>query len=54
MIEYSYKGLDDLPVRTIQGMMESAIFEIARLQRELDAANKEIKQSKEPKKEVVQ
>ncbi len=46
LVEYSYKGLDDLPVRTIQGMMESAIFEIARLQRELDAANNEIKKFK--------
>ena len=46
LVEYQYKGLDDLPSRTIQGIMESAIIEIGRLQRELDSANKEIKQLK--------
>jgi hypothetical protein len=46
LMEYQYKGLDDLPSRTIQGMMESAVIEIARLQRELDSANEEIKQLK--------
>ena len=35
-MEYSYKSLNDLPARTIQGMLESAIIEIARLQREVD------------------
>ena len=28
LMEYQYKGLDDLPSRTIQGMMESSIIEI--------------------------
>jgi hypothetical protein len=46
LVEYVYKGLNDLPARTIQGMLESAIIEIARLQREIDSANKEIKQLK--------
>jgi len=45
-MEYQYKGLDDLPARTIQGMMESAIIEISRMQRALDIANEEIKQLK--------
>ena len=45
-MEYDYKGLDELPVRTIQAMMESSIIEISRLQRELDAANADIKQLK--------
>lgn len=43
LMEYQYKGLDDLPARTIQGMLESAIIEIARMQRELDSLTAEIK-----------
>ena len=41
-MEYSFKGYDELPVRTIQGLLESAIVEIGRLQFELDKANQKI------------
>ena len=43
LVEYDYKGLDELPSRTIQAMMESAIIEIGRMQRELDAVNEKVK-----------
>jgi len=46
LLEYSYRGQDDLPVRTIRGTIDSAIIEIGRLQRELDSANETIKQMK--------
>ena len=36
LVEYGYRGGEELPSRTIQGILESAIIEIARLQRELD------------------
>ena len=55
-MEYSFKGQDDLPVRTIQGLLESAIIEIGRLQCELDDANEKIgslNAEKEAKKESV-
>jgi len=48
LMEYQYKGLDDLPARTIQGMLESSIIEISRLQRELDAANFKLKMAQTP------
>jgi len=51
LVEYVYKGLTDLPARTIQGLMESSIFEIARLQRELDAANNELKKLRKTEKD---
>jgi hypothetical protein len=43
LMEYQYKGLNDLPSRTIQAMLESAIIEISKLQRELDEATSKLK-----------
>jgi len=48
LMEYQYKGLDELPARTIQAMLESSIIEISRLQRELDAANFKLKMAQTP------
>lgn len=47
LMEYSFKGQTDLPVRTIQGLIESSIIEIGRLQCELDDANSEIQKLKQ-------
>ncbi len=44
LVEYSYRGQEDLPANYIRGLMESAIIEISRLQRELDSSELEIKQ----------
>lgn len=44
LVEYAYRGQDDLPSGKIQGLIESAIIEIQRLQKELDSANSETKQ----------
>ena len=49
LIEYGYKGLDDLNVRKIQGVLESAVIEIARLQRELDKVNNKLNETKKTK-----
>ena len=46
LVEYSYRGQDDLPSGKIQALIESAVVEIQRLQRELDSANAEIRQLK--------
>lgn len=43
LLEYQYKGMEDLPARTIQAILESAIIEIGRMQRELDTLNAEMK-----------
>ena len=42
LTKYSYQSSQELPVTTILAVMESSIIEIHRLQRELDAANKEL------------
>ncbi len=53
LIEYGYKGGEDIPGGRIQAVLESAIIEIGRLQRELDSANLEIKQLKSKDAETV-
>jgi hypothetical protein len=46
LVEYAYRGQDDLPSGKIQALIESSIVEIQRLQRELDSANRKIQELK--------
>jgi hypothetical protein len=57
LVEYGYRGQDDLPAKTIIGVLESSIFEIHRLQKELDSLNekfKELSEKKAPKKKEAE
>jgi Tfp pilus assembly protein PilN len=46
LTEYSYRSSEEVPARTIISLLESAIIEIARSQREVDALKQEINQLK--------
>jgi hypothetical protein len=50
LLEYRYKGGDELDAGLLQATLESAIIEIARLQRELDEAKKPKKKQEETEK----
>jgi hypothetical protein len=49
LIENEYKGQSELPNRHIQAILESAIIEVQRLQKELNIANAKIKELESPK-----
>jgi hypothetical protein len=51
LLEYRYKGQDDLPSNQIQGLLESAVIEIQRLQKELDKTTNQLEELKNANKE---
>jgi DNA-binding PadR family transcriptional regulator len=52
LIESEYKGQSELPNRQIQAILESAIIEVQRLQRELDNSNAKIRELENAKPKV--